>query len=588
MPKKQECREKLIDALDELRKEGLFVHNEIFEDLKFKQASYEKRPVYLIETLAVINCLVANGSMLFFGGHGGGKTTLAKFLGQIILGKNKGEIERSVLRGHPQLTEEKILGTLNIKQLLNRDKDEKIEVIWNDFVKSQWKIIDEVNRLSPYAQNIILSLLAEGIVKYYDVDYECDKYILFATMNPQDIGTTGDLPLPFLDRFGIAVPVTMPNYEGLKNIGLKDKKLIAPDIKIKGIFKNDIENVWKSISKFNINSDAELFIKQILSIFRLCVRINKEISEDLNVNNGLCTSNSQCRYKVPGHLCHKIKNPLSVRVKEDLERYSKALAWYLGDEEVTKEHIVSLSPYIIWHRTKFSNEYLSDKDIKNTDEENNRVYKNPLRAAKKIIEEINSRFTSRKHFYKLYEDFLDGILIKNEKNINIFAEAAKDDLCVNELYKILSKLDLQTIEQSKELKSKIQNAEKEEELKAILNNLNALYCLPNRIELISETKRKLDELTFANSKSISIVIIEEKFKKLLKGIEADLRILIIDTLGENFENKSMPQEHPFRYNKDKITIKFFRNKNGISVRVEVNGNLGCELAKRIKVLKKND
>jgi len=36
------------------------------------------------------------------------------------------------------------------------------EVVRRQFVTNFWKIIDEVNRLTPYAQDILLCLLAEG------------------------------------------------------------------------------------------------------------------------------------------------------------------------------------------------------------------------------------------------------------------------------------------------------------------------------------------------------------------------------------------------------------------------------------------
>ena len=85
-------------------------------------------------------------------------------------------------------------------------KDGNIEVQWNDFVKSQWKIIDEVNRLSHYAQNILLSLLAEGVVKYQNQSYPIGNFTVFATMNPPDEGNVV-LPMPFMDRFALALPI---------------------------------------------------------------------------------------------------------------------------------------------------------------------------------------------------------------------------------------------------------------------------------------------------------------------------------------------------------------------------------------------
>ena len=131
----------IIDLLDELRNNNLYVHNDELAGVSFESKELENRPVYLVETLATINALVKKGTMLLYGGHGGGKTTLSKYLGRILLGKTSDEIEQAILRGHPQLTEEKILGSLNLEQLLGQKKikDGNIEVQWNDFVKSQWE-----------------------------------------------------------------------------------------------------------------------------------------------------------------------------------------------------------------------------------------------------------------------------------------------------------------------------------------------------------------------------------------------------------------------------------------------------------------
>jgi MoxR-like ATPase len=179
---------KIVQALDRLRTHNYYVHNDLFDGLAFESAEIRRRPVYLVETLATINALVENGTMLLYGGHGGGKTTLSKFLGQIFCRFSSDEIEDCFLRCHPQLTEEKILGSLDIAQLTgnrNLTHGKYIDVHWSKFVESPWKIIDELNRLSPYAQNILLSLLAEGSVKYHNSSKRLSTYSVYATMNPK-------------------------------------------------------------------------------------------------------------------------------------------------------------------------------------------------------------------------------------------------------------------------------------------------------------------------------------------------------------------------------------------------------------------
>ena len=41
-------------------------------------------------------------------------------------------------------------------------------------------------------------------------------------MNPPDEGNF-ELPMPFLDRFALALPITMPDYLSMQTIGKKDK-----------------------------------------------------------------------------------------------------------------------------------------------------------------------------------------------------------------------------------------------------------------------------------------------------------------------------------------------------------------------------
>ena len=127
----------IIQALDNIRINNLYVHNSELEGAKFSNEKLKDRKVYLVETLAVINALVERGTMMLYGGHGGGKTTLSKYLGQLFYHLTKEKIEDCILRGHPQLTEEKILGSLDFTQMTgNKPLDNgKLSVVWNEFVK---------------------------------------------------------------------------------------------------------------------------------------------------------------------------------------------------------------------------------------------------------------------------------------------------------------------------------------------------------------------------------------------------------------------------------------------------------------------
>ena len=299
----------IIQALDRLRINNLYVHNEELQGVSFKSAKLQKRKVYLVETLAVVNALVERGTMMLFGGHGGGKTTLSKYLGQIFCQLSKEKIEDCILRGHPQLTEEKILGSLDFAQMLGKKElvNGKINVVWNEFVTSKWKIIDEINRLSPYAQNILLSLLAEGSVKYHDQSKIVPPFTLFATLNPKDNANT-ELSLPFRDRFALALPITMPDYDSFSTIGKRDKSSRNDNLEnyLSDFELDDIQNQIKTIP---YSDEAELFINYIIASYRLCERTSKESNDTLSVDKNLCEN---CHMNAPQKVCCKIKQSLPV------------------------------------------------------------------------------------------------------------------------------------------------------------------------------------------------------------------------------------------------------------------------------------
>ncbi|MCW5914710.1 MAG: AAA family ATPase [Chitinophagaceae bacterium] len=485
----------LVKALDKIRLGNLYVHNDELPEIKFSSESLKTRKVYLVETLAVINALVNRGTMLLYGGHGGGKTTLAKYLGQIFHKLSKDTVEDCILRGHPQLTEEKILGSLDIAQLtrakeLNADK--KVDVVWNDFVDSPWKIIDELNRLSPYAQNILLSLLAESSVKYHNESKRLPNFSLYATMNPKDEGNF-IMSLPFLDRFALALPITMPDYESLSTIGREKDKSSKLDNLASYLNDFDLKKAQEEVRELKYTEDAELFINVIISSYRICDRISKESNDTITVENGLCDN---CRFNVKEKVCNKIIHPLSVRVKEDLYRYGKALAWFLGDKEVEIKHINALAPFMIWHRSSLSK--LFKKGISDSRFKAGIFSLNiELEATKEIINLIRSEFEGLLPFLKKFNDVKKGKLNINE--FKEFVKSVKDDrnnflITKKEIIPILEQSYVPVYNEIISINKEIDMTRDIQKLNEIKSKLSDRYDIPNRqflADLIEKKRRRI-------------------------------------------------------------------------------------------------
>ncbi|MGY5851968.1 MAG: MoxR family ATPase [Candidatus Thorarchaeota archaeon] len=481
----EQLREQILEVIATVESRGLYVHSTDllirYNDGSSKKSSTKSTRLPLIVSTCVLNALVPRSAMLLVGGHGGGKTTLIKLLGRMMTGRSLKEIESGVLRGHPQLTEEKMIATLRPGPLM---KDGLEVVVWRSFVTGFWKVLDEVNRLTPHTQNILLSMLAEGELKYYDEIKRCEEFCLFATMNPSDAGTF-DMAPPFLDRFGIAVPITMPSIDDLELIlASRDEKLFGYDElwQVPALLtEEDLLTIWNLSDKIPVNQQASEFMRAVVREFGACIRVDKSQSEGLNPETGLCDN---CHFNTAKSVCNKVLIPLSVRAAKDLNRYCKAAAWLVGAPEVSIEIVKSLAPLVFWHRTRFVRE-----DVERTP-----YYGNRYRFTINLVEMAASRFAQREPAMKIMEQLRKGDAPST--GMDELREMAKSDLIVGLDYTQFAK-ELKKVRYSKMVKSIDQAIKKENvrELSTIRETLLHDPEFPNRNVLLNQVTEALHKLT---------------------------------------------------------------------------------------------
>jgi MoxR-like ATPase len=480
----EKLREKVLNVVATVESRGLFVHSSNLE-IKYTPSSSRKNVstarLPLIVGTCVLNALVPRSAMLLVGGHGGGKTTLAKILGRMMTGKSLDEVEDGILRGHPQLTEEKMIATLKPGPLM---KDGVEVVVWRRFVTDFWKIIDEVNRLTPHAQNVLLSLLAEGEMKYYDEIKRCEEYCLYATLNPSDAGTF-EIGPPFLDRFGIAVPITMPTVNDLELIlASRDDRLFGYDElwQVPAVLtEEELLTIWNLADKVPLSPEASEFMRSAVREFGACIRADKSQSTGLTVETGLCDG---CHYNTAKSVCNKVVIPLSVRAAKDLNRYSKSAAWLIGATEVSVEIVKSLAPLVFWHRTQYVRDELDRSPY----------YGDIYHYTKHLVELAASRFAQREPAIKIMESFKHG---KEPKDaMDELKEMGKSDLLVRldhiELARALKKAGYQKM--VKNIEKCIKNRHVEE-LSQIHEELMRESDFPNRSMLLKQVSQALHRLT---------------------------------------------------------------------------------------------
>lgn len=326
------------------------------------------------------------GKELIIGEPGLGKTTSAEFIGSLIYQLPLGMIWGSEVSGHPEQTEEKIIGRPDLGKL-NRGQE---DVVWTHFSQIPVKIVDEINRLPETKQSMILDGVDRGNWEYLNEMIINEEYCLFATANYQD-GGTNTIIAPLVDRFDVVVESRYPGpnlsfligksrrkdqilrnpkhekdlYRVLTSKIAYEKKIpqmeeicnafgdyLHKTIGIKPLRKEDREQIRSEVETLDLDLDASAFTRMLLSELSFCDRYGqKRIIE--NCEEG-------CHFSE--YLCHEIKNCASNRLPTSIKLYAQGLAWLLGDSEIDMEHVKAVMPYNLSHRIQWKDEILSQKE----------------------------------------------------------------------------------------------------------------------------------------------------------------------------------------------------------------------------------
>ncbi len=178
--------------------------------------------------ICLANACLRNRAALLYGGMGANKTTLVNLLGSAFTGLSFDEVENLMITGHPEQTEEKIVGFIDPRQwscpqastsvpsqsstrkgssssssssssLSFDDYGDAIHVLWTPWARSRWKVINEIDRFPSGKQNLFLEILQKRKVGYAGKTLDLGETCYFATMNP-DFSATYPLDEALLDR----------------------------------------------------------------------------------------------------------------------------------------------------------------------------------------------------------------------------------------------------------------------------------------------------------------------------------------------------------------------------------------------------
>jgi MoxR-like ATPase len=366
-------------------------------------------------TTLLLSLLTAltGGKALIIGEPGLGKTTAAEYVCALIYGFPLSVIWSSVVNGHPEQTEEKIVGRPDLGKL-NQGEE---AVIWSYFARLPIKIVDEINRLPETKQSLILDGVERGKWEYLNQSLVNDEFCLFATANYQDQGTNTLVP-PLLDRFDIIVESKHPGANIASLIGqevsddplLRSTEIAAGFIEaLRGshngtqepleqahkhfarlihqryglsiLSRTERQAVRKEMDALEVDLSTNAFIRMALAELSFCCKYGQKRSGEV--------CDEGCHYT--GYLCYEVSNCASNRLPGSIYRYARALAWWLGHDRVDVEHARLILPYVLAHRAQWRESYLLMRERERRHE--------PLliHAARHATADIFRRFHEQRH-----------------------------------------------------------------------------------------------------------------------------------------------------------------------------------------------
>jgi hypothetical protein len=384
------------------------IYTFISENLYFGRPDLEIQGESANSTL-LLSLLTAlmGGKALIIGEPGLGKTTAAEYICALVYGFPLGVIWSSVVAGHPEQTEEKIIGRPNLGKL-NQGEE---AVVWSYFARLPVKIVDEINRLPETKQGLILDGVERGKWEYLNQGLINDEFCLFATANYQDQGTNTLIP-PLLDRFDILVESQHPGANIAAVIGRSSDrdavlrhdaseaafldllrsvsnghapleplhrgfaKIVRQRCGLRPLSRAERQAVRQEMAACELDPAASAFLRTVLSELSFCCKYGQKRSSEV--------CDDGCHYT--GYLCYEVRNCASNRLPGSWYRYARALAWWLGETRVEVAHLRTMLPYALAHRAQWRESYLLAR------ERERRREPLPLHAARQATTAIFRRF----------------------------------------------------------------------------------------------------------------------------------------------------------------------------------------------------
>lgn len=354
---------------------------------------------------------VGRRNMLMVGRPGTGKTTLASIIGSVCSGLPFDLYDFLKIPGHPDQTKDTMLARIDLGRIAEED------VVWQPSVYLPLVILDELNRLSPGKQSVIIEFARTGMIEHLGKYFSNGKPAFFATINHNGPGTY-PIPQPMLDRFDIAIELTPgPFYvqELIRKAGRNQHELTDPkrtEEIITRLLQKDvsIDEKCASLNIEDCSPDIDLPLTPDAKTFLGCIweEINTTRLYGDNRPGEADTSNHNAPYA-----SSKVSEGISSRAYDSIMFYSTMLASYLGHDKIGIEYIQTIAPYCLAHRLPFTEDFAA----KFEEQPRERNERRDMHLARMLISEIKKNYDAIHIELKLMDVALKGNLTTDQQKM---------------------------------------------------------------------------------------------------------------------------------------------------------------------------
>ena len=393
--------------------------------------------------LPILNFIVRKRA-LFIGGPGRGKTASAILMG-LLAGYDITELKKAIQHGQPQMTITDLLGNPLPRDLIRAKEMEEVSIAWRKWIDMNVKIIDEYNRIPTRTQSALLTLMADGYAEILDQIVECGESAWFLTANDDIGGGTYQVIEALKDRIDIVVKTFNFNSRFLDELLFRiENKIRIEDIIPQDIIfsEKELDIAYDEMLKVTISKPIRRRLEFFCAQFDFCDLASRTFDYKSKDNIRLAgNSISQICKQDCGRdkiisICSQTENGLSVRVRLTILNFSKALAYFRGNDDVELEDLRQIIPWIL-HEKLIPNETSPFFEVPE-----NQIYridtiawiKNAFDMAMKEYERLD--LDHKDPLMEIEEEFKRGLddltpiqvkqrLVKIEKIIKDYSKASK-------------------------------------------------------------------------------------------------------------------------------------------------------------------